>query len=174
MTTAGTDWSTMFRRSTVHPAVFVVRDREASGELVDWAQQRPLAHRHKAYAFSAELDGWAMLDGGLSYLRSRARGRLRSGLRIVGWSTLRYVAAELYLTPPRRLLVGEPGRRTDADLRDLVTDGWVAVAPPLRQATLLVSYVDARGLYDVASTLVGHAAREPFLSSAQSLPNLQA
>lgn len=173
MAVAGADWSTVFRRSTVHPAVFAVGDRTAAGELVAWAAERSLAHRHKAYAFSAELDGWALLDGGLSYLQSRARGRLRSGLRLVGWSVLRYVAVEMGLTPPRRLLVGEPGRATDAELSSLVDGGWVTVPPPVRQAALLVSYVDARGLRDVACVLVRHPPRVPVLSMARPLPHLQ-
>jgi hypothetical protein len=165
MTTAGADWSTTFRRSTVHPAVFAVRDPGAAKELLAWAAEGRLPHRHKAYAFSAELDGWALLDGGLSDLHSRARGRLRSGMRVVGWSALRLVSAELGLTPPRRLLMGEPGRRSDADLRRLAEVGWVVVGPPVRQAGLLVSYVDARGLFDVACALVGHApqGRRPAL-----------
>jgi hypothetical protein len=151
------DWSTVFRRSTVHPAVFAVRDPAVADDLVAWAGRQNLAHRHQAYAFSAELDGWALLDGGLSYLRSRASGRLRSGLRVIGWSTLRLLIADLGLVAPRRLLVGEPARHPDAELRRLAEQGWVAQGPPSRQATLLVSYVDARGLSEIASTLVGLA-----------------
>lgn len=159
MATTSADWSNTFRRSTVHPAVFAVRDPAVAIELLDWAASRLLPHRHQAYAFSAELDGWALLDGGFSYLQSRAHGRLRSGLRVIGWSCLRYLAAKLELTPPRRLLVGEPTRRADDELRRLVDDGWVVAPPPGRQATMLVSYVDARGLYEVASTLVGMGRR---------------
>jgi hypothetical protein len=135
--------------------VFAVRTPTATEELIDWARRHDLAHRHQAYAFSAELDGWAVLDGGLSYLQSRARGRLRSGLRVIGWSVLRLLAAELDLVPPRRLLVGEAGRPSDAELRRLADAGWVAHGPPSRQATMLVSYVDARGLAEVAGALVG-------------------
>jgi hypothetical protein len=159
--TTDPDWSVAFRRSTVHPAVFAVRDRDVATELLTWAAGRPLAHRHQAYAFSAELDGWALLDGGLSYLQSRARGRLRSGLRVIGWGALRYLAAQLALVPPRRLLVGESGRRSDDDLHRLAQDGWVVAQPPARQATMLVSYVDARGLNEVACTLAGASAARP-------------
>lgn len=152
---AGADWSTVFRRSTVHPAVFAVRDGMAAADLVAWARGQSLAHRHQAYAFSAELDGWALLDGGLSYLQSRAHGRLRSGMRVIGWWALRHLSAQLELTPPRRLLVGESQRRAPDELERLAADSWVVAAPPGRQATLLVSYVDARGLNEVACTLVG-------------------
>jgi hypothetical protein len=164
--TTDPDWSVAFRRSTVHPAVFAVRDRVAATELLTWAAGRSLAHRHQAYAFSAELDGWALLDGGLSYLQSRARGRLRSGLRVLGWSALRYLSEQLGLAPPRRLLVGEPGRRPDDELVRLADEGWVVANPPLRQATLLVSYVDARGLHEVACTLAGPPGRPALLGRA--------
>lgn len=164
-TTRDPDWSVAFRRSSVHPAVFAVRDRIITTELLTWAAARPLAHQHQAYAFSAELDGWALLDGGLSYLQSRARGRLRSGLRVIGWAALRHLAAELGLVPPRRLLVGEPSRHLDDDLGRLAADGWVVAGPPARQATLLVSYVDARGLNEVACTLAHPPAIRDFCAA---------
>jgi hypothetical protein len=88
-------------------------------------------------------------------LEARASGRLRSGLRVIGWAALRLLADELELQPPRRLLVGESVRLPLADLRRLAAQGWVTQAPATRQATLLVSYVDARGLAEVAATLVG-------------------
>jgi hypothetical protein len=170
MATTAADWSDTFRRSTVHPAVFAVRDPAIATELLEWAARHSLPHRHQAYAFSAELDGWALLDGGLSCLQSRAHGRLRSGLRVIGWSCLRYLAAELELTPPRRLLVGEPARRSDDELRRLVDDGWVVASPPMRQATMLVSYVDARGLCEVACALVGANQRSALFGGLSERP----
>jgi hypothetical protein len=161
------DWSTVFRRSTVHPAVFAVRDLAFSAELIAWSRGQGLAHRHQAYAFSAELDGWALLDGGLSQLQARASGRLRSGLRIIGWSALRLLVHELDLQQPRRLLVGEPPRRSCAELGRLLAQGWVSQAPPARQAALLVSYVDARGLAAVAGTLLGPPLPASALRRAQ-------
>jgi len=155
---AAADWSAAFRRSTMHPAVFTVHDGAAATRILAWAAERPLVHRHKAYAFSAELDGWALLDGGLSYLQSRARGRLRSGLRVIGWSALRLLCAELGLARPSRLLVGEPWRCPEGELHRLADAGWVVLPPPARQANLLVAYVDAQGLADVACRLVGPGA----------------
>jgi hypothetical protein len=148
------DWSTVFRRSSAHPAVFAVREASTSARLMAWAHETGLAHRHQRYAFAAELDGWAMLDGGLSYLEAHASGRLRSGLRVVGWATLRLLADELALEPPRRLLVGEPARSPAALLRRLTGRGWVSLGSPSRQARMLVSYVDARGLAEIAGRLV--------------------
>jgi hypothetical protein len=149
------DWTTVFRRSTVHPAVFAVRDRGIAERAMQWADRVGLAHEHRAYLLAAELNGWALLDGGLSHLQSHARGRLRTGLRIVGWSALRLVAAELDVVAPRRLLVGETSRQSTSHLRHLAGDGWLACGPGSRQAGMLASYVDARGLHDIARTLVG-------------------
>jgi hypothetical protein len=149
------DWSVVFRRSTVHPAVFTVREPDAERELVEWAREVRLVHRHQEYAFSAELDGWALLDGGLSRLRARSSGRLRSGLRIVGWSALRLVSTELGLVAPRRRLVGEGAVASEGELRRFAWEGRVALAPAERQAGLLVGYVDAHGLGQVADALAG-------------------
>jgi len=148
------DWSTVMRRSSAHPAVFAVRDAASAERLMAWAHERGFAYRHQAYAFAAELDGWAVLDGGLSYLEARASGRLRSGLRVIGWSVLRLLAEEFGLQPPRRLLVGEPARLPVEELVRLAAAGWVSHGPPSRQAGMLVSYVDARGLGEVAARLV--------------------
>jgi hypothetical protein len=138
----------------VHPAVFSIRDPGAAVALIDWAGGQGLTHDHHAYLLSAELDGWALLDGGLSYLQAHTHGRLRSGLRIVGWLSLRLLATEIGVVPPRRSLVGEPAPRDRQALRRLVDEGWVTYPPASAQAGLLVSYVDANGLREVADRLV--------------------
>ena len=155
------DWSSVFRRSTIHPGVFGVREPLAVAELIDWAAQHDLAHDHRAYLLSAQLDGWALLDGGLSYLQAQARGRLRSGLRVVGWLSLRLLTAELGLVAPRRLLVGEPVRRPQPDPEQLFASRWVAHPPAERQAALLVSYVDANGLCEIADRLIAGGPEQP-------------
>jgi len=153
--TVAADWSAVFRRSTVHPAVFSIRDPGAAAALIDWAGGYGLAHDHHAYLLSAELDGWALLDGGLSYLQAHMHGRLRSGLRVVGWLSLRLLAAEIGVVAPRRLLVGEPAGRDRPALSLLAEQGWLTHPPATAQAGLLVSYVDANGLREVADQLVG-------------------
>lgn len=125
---------------------------------------RPAAARTavaNGYLLSAQLDGWALLDGGLSYLQAQARGRLRTGLRVVGWLSLRLLAAELGAVGPRRLLLGEPVRRSQADVELLPAQGWVAHPPAERQAALLVSYVDANGLCEATAQLVALPPEPP-------------
>jgi hypothetical protein len=151
-----TVWSEVFKRSRMSPGVFGVSAGHRQA-VRDWVAHQDVPTLVSRGMYSSTVYGWAVLNGGISEIHRYGLTSLPSGVRVVGWQTLRLLIDQLGLVGPERVLPGEVfidieelRRRHGSDAaRD---DG------AQRRADLLASCEDGATMRWVAHTLLGDAA----------------
>lgn len=117
--------------------------------------------------YSPTVYGWAVLDGGITEIHRYGLTSLPSGIRVVGWQTLRLLVDELGLVPPRRPLPGEVLVDVE-ELRRRHNSGIAQDDEAHRCAELLASCEDGETTPGVARTLlIGPDPIESPLSDAE-------
>jgi hypothetical protein len=100
-------WSEVFHRSRLAPAAFLVTSSH-QGDVFEWLTGQKVASCRASGMYSSLVDGWAVLDGGVTHISRYGLTSLPDGIRIIGWQTLRLLIHDLNLAPPNRALLQEP------------------------------------------------------------------
>lgn len=154
-----TVWTAAFRPSPHGAAVFDVLPH-AQEDVLTWVRRQEVPSiRHRA-VHAPEVEGWAVLDGGVTRLHGYGVTTLTSGVRVLGFRVLRLLLADLDLTGPAQPLDGE----TVGDLSALRRTHRHAPrdAVAVEQAEMLATCHDAVMLRWVAATLL--AETQPTLA----------
>jgi hypothetical protein len=141
-------WSDVVLVTSLGPAVFEVAP--AHRWLVrDWLREQDLPHAAQRDVHSPTVEGWALLDGGITAISGYGLTSLPHGIRVVGFGALRLLLAELDIEGPvepfpdeapvdldelrrrhRTMARDSPDAREQAELlticRDAVLLRWVA------------------------------------------------
>jgi hypothetical protein len=151
-------WSDVVRPTALGPAVFEVAP--AHRWLVrDWLRAQDLPHAAQRDVHSPTVEGWALLDGGITEISGYGLTSLPHGIRVVGFGALRLLLAELDVEGPAEPFPDEP----PADLDELRRRHRVAAhdCPDTHeQAELLATCRDAVLLRWVAAILFQEAAEQ--------------
>jgi hypothetical protein len=144
-------WSDVVRPTTLGPTVFEV----VPGQrwlVRDWLTAQDLPHAAQRDVHSPTVEGWALLDGGITAVSGYGLTSLAHGIRVVGFGALRFLLAELDVEGPAEPFPGEE----PVDLDELRRRRRVAAPDSpdaLEQAELLATCRDAVLLRWVAATL---------------------
>jgi hypothetical protein len=152
-----TAWTAAFRRSPHGAAVFDVLPHWQE-DVLTWVRRQDVPWiRHRA-VHAPEVEGWTVLDGGVTRLHGYGVTTLRSGVRVIGFRVLRLVLADLDLAGP----VPFDGE-TVGDLSALRRHHRNATrdAVAVEQAEMLATCHDAVMLRWVAATLLGENQATP-------------
>ncbi|MFC5994968.1 hypothetical protein ACFQE5_12180 [Pseudonocardia hispaniensis] len=150
-----TTWSDVFGRTEFGAAVFAVGPTHRHAVL-NWAQAQhvPMAASRDLYAPAVE--GWAVLDGGITSIHPHASATLSAGVRVLGFHALRLLIFDLGLVPPPRPFPGESGADV-AELQRRHRSPDAHLPSAVEQAELLATCVDGPSLRWVAATLLAES-----------------
>jgi hypothetical protein len=164
----GLIWSDVVRATTLGPAVFeVAQDHRRS--VRDWLAAQDLPRAAHRDVHSPTVEGWALLDGGVTAVSGYGLTSLPHGLRVLGFGALRLLLDGLGIDGPeepfpdeRPVDLDELRRRHRATARD---------SPQVReQADLLTVCRDDVLLRWVATTLFREARAAPAAPDAPTEP----
>lgn len=151
----GLIWSDVVVRSTaLGPAVFeVVADHQA--RVRGWAVGRRLPHAVQQDVHFPFVEGWAVLDGGITAISGYGLTSLTHGVRVIGFAAARLLLADLHVEGPLPDdLALDPD---ELQRRHAATEPNSPEA--VEQAELLAACQDAQMLRFVARTLSADATR---------------
>jgi hypothetical protein len=161
-------WSDVVQPTALGPAVFEVVAPHR-WLVRDWLRAQDLPHAAQRDVHSPTVEGWALLDGGVTAISGYGLTSLPHGIRVIGFGTLRLLLAELDVTGPAEPFPDEPPVDLDELRRRHRTTA--ADSPDAReQAELLASCRDAVLLRWVAVTLFREATARPARGSAIPVP----
>lgn len=148
-------WSEVFTRSRMAAGVFGVRAAHRQA-VRDWVTHQDVPSVVSRGVYEPTVYGWAVLDGGITEIHQYGLSSLPTGIRVVGWQTLRLLVDELGLAGPRRVLPGEVAIEIEElrlrHLADTARDGAAH-----QRAELLASCADGDTMRWVAHDLLGDA-----------------
>jgi hypothetical protein len=151
-------WSDVVRTTSLGPAVFEVVPAQRA--LVrGWLVAQDLPHAAQRDVHSPTVEGWALLDGGVTAVSGYGLTSLPHGIRVVGFGALRLLLAELEADAPADPFPDEP----PVDLAELRRRHAVTASDSpeaLEQAELLSACRDAVLLRWVATTLFRDATHQ--------------
>ncbi len=155
----GLSWTDVVRATTLGPAVFEVAPVHRQ-RVRDWLATQDLPHAVQRDVHAPTVEGWALLDGGVTAVSGYGLTSLPHGVRVLGFAALRFLLAGLGVEGPaepfpaeRPVDLAELDRRHRATARD---------SPEVReQAELLTVCRDAVLLRWVAATLFQEAMAAP-------------
>jgi hypothetical protein len=161
-------WSDVVRSTALGPAVFEVA-AEHRRLVRDWLATQDLPHAAQRDVHSPTVEGWALLDGGVTTIAGYGLTSLPHGTRVVGYGAVRLLLAELGVDGPPDPFPDE----TVADLDELRRRHRAGRpdSPEVReQAELLAACRDAVLLRWVAVTLFAEAAARLAAPPAVEVP----
>jgi hypothetical protein len=148
----GPIWSDIVRSTTLGPAVFeVLPDHQQ--RVRGWAVTHRLTHAAQHDVHFPFVEGWAVLDGGITAISGYGLTSLTHGVRVIGVAALRLLLADLGAEGP---LPAELDLDPD-ELRHRVRTTPPDTPDLVEQAELLAACQDARMLGWVARTLAADA-----------------
>jgi hypothetical protein len=148
-------WSDVVRTTFLGPAVFEVVP-EHRPLVRGWLLAQQLAHAAQRDVHSPTVEGWALLDGGVTAISGYGLTSLPHGLRVVGFGALRLLLAELGVDGPADRFPDEPATDLD-ELRERLRATPPGSPHVREQAELLATCRDAVLLRWVAVTLFREA-----------------
>jgi hypothetical protein len=151
----GLIWSDVVRTTSLGPAVFEVLPAHR-GRVRNWLAGQDLPHAAERDVHSPTVEGWALLDGGITAVSGYGLTSLPHGLRVVGYGALRLVLAGLGVAPPAEPFPDEQVVGLD-ELRRRYRASLAGSAQVREQAELLAACRDALLLRWVAATLFREA-----------------
>lgn len=152
-------WSDVVRTTSLGPAVFEVAP-EHRPLVRGWLLAQDLPHSAQRDVHSPTVEGWALLDGGVTAIAGYGLTSLPHGLRVVGFGALRLLLAELDVDGPTDRFPDEPPIDLD-ELRDRRRATPPDSPHAREQAELLATCRDAVLLRWVAVTLFREAGTRP-------------
>jgi hypothetical protein len=155
----GLIWSDIVRATALGPAVFEVAP--AHRQLVrDWLTAQDLPHAAHRDVHSPTVEGWALLDGGVTAVSGYDLTSLPHGIRVLGYAAVRFLLAGLGVAGPADPFPDEhPVDIDELRRRHLATAGD---SPQVReQAELLTVCRDDVLLRWVAVTLFRETRNAP-------------
>jgi len=147
-------WTAAFRRSPHGAAVFDVLPHRQEDVLTWVRRQDAPSIRHRA-VHAPEVEGWSVLDGGVTRLHGYGVTTLSSGVRVIGFRVLRLMLADLDLAGPVQPFDGEALGDLSALRRSHRLAPRDAIA--VEQAEMLATCHDAVMLRWVAATLLAES-----------------
>jgi hypothetical protein len=142
---------------TLGPAVFEIAPALRQ-RVRDWAAARGVAFAARHDVHWPAVEGWAVLDGGVTTVSGYGLTTLPHGVRVLGFAALRLLLADLGAAGPDEPFPGE--RPVDiAELRRRHATTPRDAPETIEQAELLAVCRDAELLRWVAATLYEEAAR---------------
>jgi hypothetical protein len=147
-------WTVAFRPSPHGAAVFDVLPHWQE-DVLAWVRRQDVPSvRHRA-VHAPDVEGWTVLDGGVTRLHGYGVTTLGSGVRVIGFRVLRLILADLDLAGPVQPFDGE----TVGDLSALRRSHRHAPsdAVAVEQAEMLATCHDAVMLRWVAATLLAES-----------------
>jgi hypothetical protein len=152
-------WSDVVAPSALGPAVFEVAPAHRQ-RVRDWAAAQDVAFAAQHDVLWPAVEGWAVLDGGVTTVSGYGLTSLPHGVRVIGFAAVRLLLADLGAEGPAEPFPGETAVGPAGDVEELRRRHRATPrnAPEtVEQAELLAACRDAELLRLVAKTLYREA-----------------